>query len=79
MSAIIAEAFSKKRTLSEAWALLQGLRVLRKRFKEATGMETGTKYQDDVLTHIEEEVNKGVERGEQEVEKLRGREWATKK
>ena len=79
VSAIIAKAFSEKRTLFRYGALLQGLRVLRKRFKEATGIRTGTKYHDDVLTYIEKEVNKGLERGEQEVEKLRGQEWATKK
>ena len=37
VSAIIAEAFSEKRTLFKYGALLQGLRVIRKRFKEATG------------------------------------------
>ena len=57
--------------------MLQELRLWKQQVKNTTGIIVTTKYHDDVLNRIEEKVHKGIEEGEQEVEKLRGQDWVT--
>ena len=71
-AAIVTEAFSDKRSLSKAGMMLKGLRVLRTINEEDKNWnDTGKNWDAIILAKIEEEVRKGVERGEHEAEKLK--------